>query len=307
VTMNIKVPPILRALKEIKPTKPVIFAGLDEGADVPSCMLADLRKLGVPCFPSTERAFRAIKRLTATTETDLEVRTPRPVFLSLPPEGGVIPEHLSKSLLAKLGVPVPHGQLARTLKDAIACAEAIGYPVVLKAQSKDLSHKSDIGGVIVGIKDSDALTMAWARLHANIAAGRPDLALDGVLVETMSERGIELIIGAKADEDWGAVILVGFGGVTAELLQDVRILTPDMTQACIISELAKLKQAPLLTGFRGSPAVDIEAVAQLILLVADLFESEPALRELDLNPVIAYPKPGGVIALDALMYTAPSK
>jgi len=161
--------------------------------------------------------------------------------------------------------------------------------------------------VIVGIKDSDALTMAWARLHANIAAGRPDLALDGVLVETMSERGIELIIGAKADEDWGAVILVGFGGVTAELLQDVRILTPDMTQACIISELAKLKQAPLLTGFRGSPAVDIEAVAQLILLVADLFESEPALRELDLNPVIAYPKPGGVIALDALMYTAPSK
>ncbi len=127
--------------------------------------------------------------------------------------------------------------------------------------------------------------------------------LDGALLETMGARGTELIVGARSDPDWGPVILVGFGGVTAEILQDVRLLTPDLPIEAIIGELHQLKQAALLRGFRGAPALDVAAVAQIIATLGRILLTEPAIREIDLNPVILYPE--GAVALDALMLTAP--
>jgi acyl-CoA synthetase (NDP forming) len=117
----------------------------------------------------------------------------------------------------------------------------------------------------------------------------------------MGARGLELIIGAKNDPQWGPVILAGFGGVTAEILQDVRLLSPDMTKEAIVAELGKLKQAALLHGYRGSPALDVDAVADLIGRIGQLLRGEPRIQELDLNPVVVYPKGQGVVALDALM------
>ena len=117
----------------------------------------------------------------------------------------------------------------------------------------------------------------------------------------MGKQGVELIIGAKSDPDWGPVILVGFGGVTAELFQDVRLLPPDLTETAIIGELNQLKSAAMLRGFRGSPALDVSAVAQLIASLGRLLRANPAIRELDLNPLVVYPDGEGVVALDALM------
>ncbi len=304
VTMDIKVPPIIRALTDYKPQKPVIFAGLDEGANVPDCKIAELRRLGVPCFPSTERAFRAIKRLTQATERDPEVRPLDHNTVALPADAGVIPEYLAKALLAPVGIPFPAGRFVTTLEEAQSAAVAIGYPVVIKAQSAKLSHKSDAGGVIVGLKDPASLTLGWEQLHSNVAAYDGTLRLDGVLVEKMGQRGTELIVGAKTDPDWGPVILVGFGGVTAEILQDVRVLTPDLTIPAIERELNKLQQAQLLHGFRGAPALDVPAVAALIARVGDLLISAPGIAELDLNPVVVYPKGDGAVALDALILTS---
>ena len=302
VTVAIKLPPILRAVSELKPAKPVIFAGLDDGAVVSAEYLGQLRSLGIPYFPSTERALRALKRLTAHAGRDFAEAVSEPLApLDLP--AGVVPEYRAKALLAPLSIPVPQGVFATTIEDAVAGAEALGYPVVIKAQSPDLSHKSDAGGVILNLADADALREGWARLHVDVQAYDPGLTLDGVLVERMGKRGVELIVGAKNDPDWGPVILVGFGGVTAEILHDVRLLTPDLPIAAIERELGLLKSAALLSGFRGSPALDVRAVAEIIATVARLMKSEPNILEIDLNPVIAYPVGEGAIALDALMLT----
>lgn len=305
VTVGIKLPPILRAVDELRPTKPMIFAGLDEGADISPDYIVQLRAYGIPYFPSTERALRALKRLNDHARRDFHEggATPLPAP-GLPDSGGVIPEYRSKAILAPLGIPFPKGAFCTSAADAVAAADAIGYPVALKAQSADLSHKSDAGGVILNLRTAEELRDGWNRLHANIAAYDADLVLDGALLEGMGERGVELIIGAKTDPDWGPVILAGFGGVTAEIHQDVRLLTPDLTIEAIIAELHKLKGAPLLRGFRSSPALDVEAAARIIATLARILLAEPSIREIDLNPVILYPDGQGAVALDALMLTA---
>ncbi|MFZ2998608.1 acetate--CoA ligase family protein [Sphingobium sp.] len=307
VTVGIKLPPILRAVGELQPTKPVIFAGLDEGADISRAYIDQLRSFGIPYFPSTERALRALKRLNDHARRNFAEGdvTPLPAT-GLPEDGGVIPEYRAKAILAPLGIAFPTGAFCVTVEQAIAAADSIGYPVALKAQSPDLSHKSDAGGVVLHLGDADQLRAGWDRLYANVAAYDAGLALDGVLLEGMGARGVELIIGAKSDPEWGPVILAGFGGVTAEIHQDVRLLTPDLTIDAIVAELYKLKGAPLLRGFRGSPALDVEAAARIIATLGRIMIAEPAIREIDLNPVIVYPQGQGAVALDALMLTAAS-
>lgn len=297
-TCRLKLPPITEAVRRLGGKKSVVFAALDEGAVVPPELIDGLRAIGVPFFLSPERAFRAIARLTSSMAAPVEAKAASAV--SLPPLiPGVIPEYRSKELLAELGIPLPEGGFARTPADAAEVAARIGYPVVLKAQSPDLSHKSDAGGVILNLADQAALTAGWARLHANIAAHRPGLVLDGVLVEGMGARGTELIVGARNDAEWGPVVLVGFGGVTAELFQDARLISPSLDRAGIEAELHKLKSSALLRGFRGAPALDIAAAADIVAKIAALVVSRPEIAEIDVNPVVVYPE--GAIALDALI------
>ena len=131
---------------------------------------------------------------------------------------------------------------------------------------------------------------------------RPGLVLDGILVEGMADRGVELIVGARNDPHWGPVILVGFGGVTAELLHDVRLLPPDLPHDAIVAEIRKLRMAPMLDGFRGAPKADVDAVAILVGRLGQVVAATPDIREVDLNPVIAYPDGKGALALDALIH-----
>lgn len=302
-TIGIKLPPLLGAVEEGDRSKPVIYASLDEGTVLPPDILNRLRAAGVPVFPSTERAFRAIARLMALGARDLTERTPDPLAIDLPVGRGVIPEYQAKAFLAPAGIAFPQGGFAATPEEAAQIAARIGYPVAIKAQAAALGHKSDAGGVILNLADEAALLAAWDRLYANVAAYDARLALDGVLVEGMGKRGLELIVGAKRDAQWGPVVLVGFGGITAELQHDARLITPDMTEAAIVAELNKLKSAALLHGYRGSPALDVPAVARLAARMMDVMIGTPAISEVDLNPVIVYPQGEGLVALDALIYT----
>jgi len=138
-------------------------------------------------------------------------------------------------------------------------------------------------------------------MHANVARYDASIALDGVLIEAMGKRGVEMIVGAKNDPEWGPVVLAGFGGVTAEILADVRLFTPDLSEEAIIASLMRLKSAALLAGYRGSPALDVAALAKLIGMLSAILLAEPSLTEIDLNPVILHPRGEGVVALDALM------
>jgi acyl-CoA synthetase (NDP forming) len=300
-TSDIKFPAIIGALRTLRPSKPVVFAGLDEGAAVPAAYVQELRALGISYFPSPDRAFRALARLGASVGRNVAGVDTSPIEIGASLPDGTVAEHKAKAILRPFGIPFPAGRFVTNLEAAQAAAQEIGYPVVLKAQAAELSHKSDAGGVVVGLGDAKALAEGWSLLLSNIARFRPGLVLEGVLVEAMAKRGTEFIIGARNDPEWGPVILAGFGGVTAEILHDVRLLSPGLTNEEIIRELNLLRQAPLLHGFRGSPPLDLAAVAEIITRVARLMTGEPSIRELDLNPVVVYPAGEGALALDALM------
>ena len=297
-----KVQPIIDALLAYKPTKPVLFAMLGEEAEVPAEIVAELRSLGVPFMRSPERALRALARLT-----DFAARRPAPVRRApapraakrLPP--GTIPEYVAKGLLAEAGIAVPPGALAKTIEEAKAAAASIGYPVALKAQAAALTHKSDAGGVILAVADDKSLEAGWAALHSDIARARPGLALDGVLVEAMARLGVELILGARNDPDWGPVLVVGLGGIFAEALHDVRVLPPDLDADAIAGEMRKLKGAALLGGFRGKPARDVAAAAAMAARLGAFVMAHPEIAEIDINPVAVYPAGEGALALDALI------
>lgn len=301
-TSHVKFTAVLNALATLRPDKPIIVGGVDEGGAVFADDLSALRQAGVTYLPTAERAVRALARISAAAACDF---TAAPLdaapVADLAQVGHSIPEYRSKAIMAEHGIAFPRFSMAQSVEEAIAAAETLGYPVVLKAQSPDLPHKSDAGGVIVNLKNRDELAEGWDRLAANIAASRPDLVLDGVLVEGMADKGVELIVGARNDPHWGATVLVGFGGVAAELLHDVCLLPPDLPRDAIIARIRTLRMAPLLDGFRGAPVMDIGAVADVVQRLGRMVAATPAIREVDLNPVIVYPEGQGALALDALI------
>jgi acyl-CoA synthetase (NDP forming) len=268
---------------------------------------ASIRENGLVLSRSLERSMRALARVTHHGR-DLE-RAARSVshapFGELPALGaGPQPEWLGKALLGAIGVRTPEGGLATSLAAAQEIAAQVGYPIALKAQAGALAHKTEAGGVMLGIADADALAAAWTMLHDNVARARPGLALDGVLVERMASKGLELMIGARRDPKWGPVVLVGLGGIWVEALGDVRLLPPDMAEADIVEEMGKLRSAKLLEGFRGAPRVDLAAVARTASLIGRLITTVPAIVEIDLNPVFVHGEGEGLTAVDALVVTA---
>ena len=289
-------------MRYIKPTKPVIYAGLDEGAKVSPAYVAELRELGIPFFPTTDRAFRALAHVTAHAMAPHTAGSGT-VGAAMTLPVGFIPEYRGKQILAEIGIPAVTGELARTSSEAQAIAASIGYPVVLKAQAAALTHKSDIGGVALKLQDAEAVATAWEKMQADIAQALPELTLDGILVEAMGEPGTELIVGAHGDPEWGPVLLIGLGGVLAEALGDTRLIVPELGRDAVVAELYKLKSAALLKGFRGAPELDVEATADIVVRLGQFVLANPAVREVDINPVIVYAKGKGAVALDALIVT----
>jgi len=287
-------------------TKPVAFGAIG-GEAAPPEFFAVFDDHKVPLFRSPERALRAMARIT---NYGLSLRRWGERAGSAPvdeivaaklPARGALPEYLGKAYLAQLGIPVPVGALVCSVAEAESVATQIGYPVALKAQAKALHHKSDVGGVILGISDAEALQRSWDRMQTALSAARPDLRLDGLLIERMSQPGLEFIIGARRDPDWGPIVAVGFGGTLVELLDDVRLMAPDVTTQDIVRELSRMRGAKLLAGVRGAPPADVAALAAIVAKVAALIRTAPAVVEIDLNPVVVYPQGQGACALDALV------
>jgi acetate---CoA ligase (ADP-forming) len=288
-------------------TKPTVYVVMGEGSPLQEEVVTELMENGIPFFRSPERAMRALATLTKYGNTLKKVNSLGPQAIIKTPilkTKGVIPEYAGKEYFAEVGIPVPKWVLAKELDGALEAARSIGFPVVLKAQSSQLAHKSDVGGVIVGIKDESELTEAWTTLHSNIRAARPDLKLDGVLVEKMGEKGIEMVVGARRDSEWGSIVMVGLGGIWIEVLKDVRFMSPKLTEEYIEQEILALKSADLLKGARGSEPADIKALSKVVAKVGQLMNSVPEIEEVDINPVIVYPEGQGVLALDALIVTS---
>jgi succinyl-CoA synthetase beta subunit len=172
---------------------------------------------------------------------------------------------------------------------------------VLKAQAAALSHKTEAGGVMLNLTDEAALRAAWDTMMRSVKRTAPDVALDGALVETMSPKGLELMVGAKRDPGWGTVLLLGLGGIWVEAIGDVQLLPVDASEAQIVEALGRLRSAKLLAGFRGAPPADIEAVAKVVMAIGRLMRTVPGITEIDVNPLMVHAKGQGATALDALI------
>ena len=258
----------------------------------------------IPFFRSPDRAMRAMAHLYhygRRLERLKETHAAAAPALALPGHGAV-PEYRAKEFLRAAGVAVPQGALAPNIIQARAIAARIGYPVALKIQSSDIPHKSDVGGVALGILTPDALDEAWERMEARIAASCPDAKIDGILIERMASPGFEMILGARRDRDWGPIVMIGLGGIWTEALEDVRLFPAGLSAVEIAEEVAQLKGARVLAGIRGGPPLDVAALTATAAKLGALMLAHPDLDEIEINPLIVRPRGEGILALDALMH-----
>jgi acyl-CoA synthetase (NDP forming) len=186
---------------------------------------------------------------------------------------------------------------ASSANEAVASADSLGYPIALKIISPQITHKSDVGGVKLGLTDGDAVRAAYDAIVASVRAAEPAAVIEGVSVQHMAEPGIEVIVGMTTDQQFGPVLMFGLGGVLVEVLKDVSFRIVPLEAKDAAQMVREIQGFPVLEGFRGQPAADLSALEGLILRLSSFIEEHPEIAELDLNPVFAYPK--GAVAVDA--------
>jgi acetyltransferase len=278
-----------------------------------------LNQHGVPTFSGPEHGVRALLALNAyRNKRELLYETPRQFpdvsaiadprsarkiienTRSYEREGSIVLSELeSKDLLATFGIPIVPTRKATSAAEAVDAACSLGFPVALKVLSPEISHKSDVGGVQLNLQSSTDVEQAFTTIVANARNALPDCTISGVTVQPMVpvSEGIELILGAKRDFTFGMTVLIGAGGTTAECLKDVAIGLPPLNERLASRMLESLRIWPLLKGYRGRPAVDIDQLLQVMVLFSYLLAETPEVTELDVNPLWASSK--GILALDA--------
>jgi acyl-CoA synthetase (NDP forming) len=286
--------------------KPKVMVALGDNWPLAPDVTEAVKQSPVVFSRSTDRMMRAVALYTRygrllARSGDGALSEP---IKDLPKLGkGAQSEWLGKKVLSAAGIRIPGGDLARTVDEAAAVANRIGYPIALKAQAAALSHKTEAGGVMLNLADEAALRAAWDAMITSVKRAAPDVRLEGALVEKMSSKGIELMVGAKRDPDWGTVLLVGLGGIWVEALGDVQLLPGGATEEQIREGLSKLRSAKLLSGVRGAPPADVDAVVQVVRAIGRIMQTMPQVTEIDVNPLMVHGKGQGATALDALIVT----
>jgi acyl-CoA synthetase (NDP forming) len=209
----------------------------------------------------------------------------------------VLLENEAKAICIEYGIPVTKFKLAKNENEAAVQADQIGYPVVLKIVSPDIIHKSDAGGVIVNLKTSTEVNSAYKKIIDNAKKYKSDAKIVGVLVQEMAPQSTEVIVGAIKDPQFGQTVMFGLGGIFVELLKDVNFRVAPINLDDAKEMITQLKAFPLLDGYRNTPLADIEALAEILCRVSDLIMENPEIKELDLNPIMTYPK--GAKTVDA--------
>lgn len=203
----------------------------------------------------------------------------------------------AKELLKKAGVNVVDTKLAASKEEAIAISQQMGFPVALKIASPDVVHKTDAGGVQLGLTTAEQVAKGYDDIIKAIKEAYPEANIQGVAVQQMARTGVEVIIGMSKDAQFGPVIMFGLGGILVEILKDVSFRIVPLTGRDAREMIKEIKGHPLLEGYRGQEPVDIANLEELILKVSDFVEQHPEIDEIDLNPIFAYSD--GAIAVDA--------
>lgn len=203
----------------------------------------------------------------------------------------------SKELLKKAEIPVVEAKLARSKKEAISIGKEIGFPVVLKISSPDVVHKSDSGGVKLGLANTTQVGKAYSEIISSVKQAYPEAQIEGVSVQPMAPPGVEVIVGMSKDPQFGPVLMFGLGGILVEVLKDVSFRIVPVTERDAREMIREIKGYPILEGYRGQKPASIQALEKLIVKVSQFVEKNPQIKELDLNPIFAYPDKA--VAVDA--------
>jgi acetate---CoA ligase (ADP-forming) len=211
-------------------------------------------------------------------------------------------ERQGKEILALYGIRATRERLATNVEEALQAAREIGYPLVLKVESADILHKTDVGAVLLDVRDPKTLVEGFERVVANARQAVPAATISGVLVQEMVERGVEMILGMTRDPQFGPVIACGLGGVFVETLEDVQLLLPPVSEADATAAIQRLRGHRILRGVRGQPPRDIPALVNLLRRFSNLCDDlGDSVREIDVNPLVVFESGRGACAVDCLI------
>jgi acetyltransferase len=294
-------------------TKPIMAAWLG-GASMRDGVQI-FNNSGIAAYETPEQAIRAFMTLSYYSKNlELLFETPKEVPLEFSydrdelrkkyleeifPKMRILSEDDSKMLINDYGINTTHPEIANSEDEAVEIAERKKYPVVLKIQSPDIIHKTDVGGVALNIENEEMVRITFRNIMETVKKNAPDAKIDGITVQKMirSKDSVELILGIKKDPIFGTVMLVGMGGVTAELFNDRRLEFPPLNEQLAHQMLKSLQIYPLLTGYRGSERKNLEKLIEVLIRLSYLAADYPEIEELDINPLIVTNK--DIIALDA--------
>jgi acetyltransferase len=286
--------------------KPIACFSSIVGGPVDLDILVPLREAGVPLMEGAECATMTIRNLAEYYEFQRGRKADRPnaaaPVLAQKLGPGILPADAAFRLFEEAGIPVASTVVTRNADEAAAAAERIGFPVALKIESAQITHKSDVGAVALKLNDASEVREAYGRIINEVSRRVPTAKIDGVVVQRMAGAGVEMILGVKRDPLFGPVVLCGFGGILVEVLKDVAVALPPISRAQARDMLKRLRGFSILTGVRGKPPADVEALCDAIVGVARLATAlGDQLLGLDINPLIVLPKGQGAIAVDAVV------
>jgi acetyltransferase len=294
-------------------TKPLLAAWMGEEQVLEG--RAVFRRAGIPVFRTPEPAVEMFAHLSSYYRNQrMLLETPGPrahddvpdlvaargvIDAALREKRSVLTPSEAKALLAAFQIPVVLPRSARSAEEAVTAAESLGYPVAMKIDSPDVTHKTDVGGVVLSLMDAAGVRSAWTQMLARVAQRAPKARVSGVTLEAMLVRphARELLVGVLRDPVFGPAITFGAGGVTVEVLADRAVALPPLNSALTREMIASTRVSRLLASFRGMPAADLTALENVLLSVSAMVCELPEIREMDINPVLV--DESGAIALDA--------
>ncbi len=300
---------IHQAVASVARRKPVLTCMMGEGGRGAPRQL----RQGIPCYIFPEAAARALGRVAQYARW----RAAPPGVLPATLEGGLGAARdfvrgvraaqgagwLSMSqawrVLELAGLPVPPGELATSAQEAVEIAARLGGAVALKLASRQIVHKTDVGGVELGLVDAQAVRAAYERMLARVAALDASAQLDGVWVQPMLSGGVEVMVGMTEDPVFGPVVAFGLGGIHVEVLQDVVFRVTPLTDRDAAEMVRGIRGRRLLEGYRGHPPADVDAIEQVLVRISQLVDEVPEIDDLDLNPLLAMPPGQGCALIDA--------
>ncbi len=277
-----------------------------------------LEERGVPTFTFPEEAIQGLaslqqyniwraRRRTKTRRFVVDSRRARALVRSSLRRGEtVLPEYTARTLLEAYGIGFPGHARARSRAEALRLAARVGYPAVLKVASRDISHKTDVGGVALHLADAEGLGRAWDRMQRAIAANAPKARIDGFEIEQEISGGKEVLIGIQRDRNFGPILVFGMGGIYVEVLQDVTFRLAPIVPLSAENMVASIRAFPLLLGVRGEAPSDLPALYETLERISQLAVEIPEIAELDINPLIVQARGKGAVAVDARIVLAPT-